>query len=251
MSTEPTIGHRLISLKARSGLSLAQIADKAGYQGASSIQKLFKASYAPDRLQRGVADRLAKAFVGSGEPAIEESEILALADVGTVLDKLWADMSHHNYEASKYIILHKTRRIDSTVTAENGLEVPLFVLYDQSHETAYWESDQRIQAKRVSSFYVTVGNMWPRYEEGEVLFFDRSTPPKPGDDVLVSVIDEGYLDGGMVIGRLYLLHDEEIQIDQFSPKARIIIPRGEVISVHRILSHADLLPSIKYARTVD
>ncbi|MEG3165560.1 LexA family transcriptional regulator [Sphingomonas sp. PB2P19] len=241
----------MISLKARSGLSLAQIADKAGYQGASSIQKLFRGSYAPDRLQRSVADRLAKAFVGLGEPAIEEHEILALADVGTVLDKMLADLSHHNYEASKYVILHKTRRIDSTVRSETGLEVPLFVMYDQPLETAYWDSNQRIQAKRVSAFYVTVGNMWPRYEEGEVLFFDRSTPAKPGDDVLVSVINEGYLDGGMILGRLYLLHDEEIQIDQFSPKARIVIPRGEVISVNPILSHADLMPSIKYARTLD
>lgn len=70
---------RLQELRHRSGLTLRAIAKKAGYKGASSIQRYFN----PDEYDRDTIDpetigKLAKALMGTGEPPITAKELYVL-----------------------------------------------------------------------------------------------------------------------------------------------------------------------------
>ena len=249
---EPTLGDRLIVMKDRSGLSLAQIAERAGYQGASSIQKLFRRDYNPPGLQVAVARKLAGAFAGTGNPPIEEFEIRAMIKIGNAdrMDKAIVDMAHYSHLSSKWIVVRNTQRIGKNLSTENGHQTPLFVLADPREDVPIIPSPEHLHPKSVSAFYITVGNMWPRFEEGELIFIDHRTPAERGDDVVMTVVDDDNIDGASIIGRLYLLHDDEVQIDQLAQPGRVIVPRRSVISVKRILSRAEMLPPLTYAKSV-
>lgn len=73
-----TLGEKLLHLKHRSDLSLAEIASYARYNAASSIQKLFHVDYDPPSLKYAIAIKLADAFEGRGTPPIEREEVMAL-----------------------------------------------------------------------------------------------------------------------------------------------------------------------------
>lgn len=248
MSVRITIGSRLIALKERSGLSLAKIAHKAGYQGASSIQKLFRIDYDPDKLQPSVADKLAPALTGLGDPPIRDEEIFALTGKASSIDKAFADVAHYSYLASAFIGIHQTRRMNEQVIAVEGFEVPLFARVDVEDGIPFHPCPDHLRPRGIVGMYVTIGNMWPRYEEGEPIFYEHKNPPRQGDDVILTLVSDTNLDGGMILGRLALLHEDEVQIDQLAPRGRLVFARRDVISIHRVLHASDLLPALSYAR---
>jgi transcriptional regulator with XRE-family HTH domain len=245
---ETTIGSRLMALRERAGLSLAELARLSGYRGASSIQKLFRPEYNPESLDARVGERLADALIGKGDPKIERSDIAALTDKSTTLDHLMADLRHYTYVASAFIGIHRTKKLKDTVATEGGVEIPLFIREDMSDGIPVHPCPSYLRSRGVVGLYVTVSNMWPRFEEGEPIFYEHQRPPVRGDDVIVNLISEEDLDGGAIIGRLRLLHDEEVQIDILSPADRVIIPRQSVISIRRILHPSDFLEPVAYAK---
>ena len=243
----PTVGSRLIALRERAGLSLAELARLAGYRGASSIQKLFRSDYDPPLLDQKVAERLSGALAGRGDPKIQASEITALTTNGSTIEHLLADLHHYTFVASAYIGMHRTRRLATTVKTEAGVEIPLFVRQDMTGGIPFHPCPAYLRPRGVVGLYVTVGNMWPRFEEGEPVFYEHQRPPARGDDVLVNVVNEEELDGGYIIGRLRLLHEDEVQIDILTPSDRVVLPRSAILGVYRILHATDLLEPIAYA----
>lgn len=81
MSETSPIGQKLRSLYEMSGLSLEEIAKRAGYKGRSSVQVFFSGDYDKPNLSNRIAVKLASAFDGSN---IDPSEILALSDAEAV-----------------------------------------------------------------------------------------------------------------------------------------------------------------------
>lgn len=76
---------KLRALRERSGLTMGQIAKRAGWRQASSYQRyeddrLFTQPYLPIR----IAEKIARALVGQGSPPITEAEVMELTGV-TVL----------------------------------------------------------------------------------------------------------------------------------------------------------------------
>lgn len=242
-----TIGMRLLSLKDRSGMSLAAIASAAGYRASSSIQKMFHPGYDPDRFQLSVAERLANAFEGKGEPVISRSELLALAGKGAELEQLAATVRHYAYRASAFIGIHRTKRVDEFVDRQDGIKVQLFVRENMENGIPYHPCPSHLRARGIVGLYVTVGNMWPRFEEGEPIFYEHQRPPAQGDDVLVTVESDD-LNGAMFIGRLRLASETEIHVDQLAPSGSIVVPRTRVTSVRRILHASDFLEPLAYAK---
>lgn len=246
-AVQATVGERLIALRERAGLSLAEVARLAGYKGASSIQKLFKADYNPKELQALVADRLARALVGKGMPEIKKSELMALAGRGESLDALLADLTHYNYLASAFIGLHRTRRVMNIVKSQSGVELPMFVREDMSRGIPYHPCPPFLRPRGVIGLYLSVGYMWPRFEEGEPIFYEHDKPPKRGDDVLVFIKCDLDLDGAMVIGRLAVLNDKEVHLDLLNPADKVVLPRSDVSSVRRVMHTTDFLEPVAYA----
>jgi transcriptional regulator with XRE-family HTH domain len=84
-SVEKHITERVRLLRERAGLSMEALAQAMGYKGASSYQRyenatLFKKTYIPLH----IAEKIAKAIVGTGDPPITVEEVIALAGVGAV-----------------------------------------------------------------------------------------------------------------------------------------------------------------------
>lgn len=244
---DPTIGTRLMALKERAGLSLAELARLAGYRGASSIQKLFRPDYDPKVLDPKVAERLSIALIGRGDPKIESSDFSALTDSASTIEHLLADLRHYNYIASAHIGIHRTKRIASTIKTVGGIDIPLFIREDMSGGIPVHPCPPYLRPRGIIGLYVSVGNMWPRFEEGEPIFYEHQRPPARGDDVVATISVEGSSEEGLLIGRLRLMQDDEVQIDVLSPPDRIVVSRSAVVSVHRVLHATDFLEPVSYA----
>jgi transcriptional regulator with XRE-family HTH domain len=238
---ELTIGQRLKILKAHSHLSLAEIANRGGYRGASSIQKLFRDDYNPMYLPNETAERLAKALVGAGSPAIEADEIYALVDqIPDRFKSAYADALLHQHAADRIIFLEQTSRIQRTFLSDEGIETPLFVITNLI-DNKYFESPMHIRPFGIQALYVSVGSMWPRFEEGEAILYATRRYPRVGEDVIVKLIDDEYVDGALMLGRLINLNDSQVQVRQFSPSGFCTIDRSNVISVRPILARDETI----------
>lgn len=83
MSDPEQTGYILRKLYDKSGLSLGQIAKRAGYKGRSSVQKYFSEDY-DKYLTPNIANKLATAFEGT---SVNPSEVLELAEKTSVVDQ--------------------------------------------------------------------------------------------------------------------------------------------------------------------
>lgn len=75
------IGMILSQMRAKSGLSLDEVAKRAGYKGRSSVQRYFSEDYEAEALPPKVAANLGEAFKNS---PISKNEILELAKLGAI-----------------------------------------------------------------------------------------------------------------------------------------------------------------------
>lgn len=235
-----TIGDRLIALRHYSGLSLAEVARRGGYKGASSVQKLFQSDYNPPFLPAEVAAKLAKALVGAGDPPIKPEELSGLTENAHEIETAIADMTHLIHLISDIIPLYRTEKIEDFVETDHGNSIPLFV---RSKEASgdHFPCPKHLKGKQLLGHYVTVGTLWPRYEEGEIFFVEYRNPPVPGDDVVVTVVSEIEIDGGMFIGRLAMRTDEEVKIDLLAPSDQVTLPRKKIINIRRLVRRSDML----------
>lgn len=238
---KPTIGKRLLVLKEYTGLSLGQIARRGGYKGASSIQKLFKPSYNPIGLPVDVAEKLARAFVGLGDPPVKEVELTSLTGRGSEVEETIAELYHHIHAGSKFIPLFFTEKTEEKLISDDGNSFLLFRRMPNENG-AHFPCPEHLRSRQLIAIYCSTGNMWPRFEENEIILYEHRHPARSGDDVLVTIESEIDLEGISLIGRLYNIQDEEVKIDVLSPRDRITIPRKHVRSIRRIMSVQDMLP---------
>lgn len=77
---EKSLPEKLQNLKARSGMSIEEIAQQSGYAGRSSIQRYFKKDFPGRELPDQIAIGLLSAFAGKGFPVITPEEVLSLGN---------------------------------------------------------------------------------------------------------------------------------------------------------------------------
>jgi phage repressor protein C with HTH and peptisase S24 domain len=96
-----------------------------------------------------------------------------------------------------------------------------------------------------SAFAIRVigDSMYPRYEEGELIYIDPKRPPRIGDDILVELKPErGGEPGHAYIKRLLAKTPTKLRVGQFNPpKENIEIPLDGVLRISTVLQLADLL----------
>lgn len=80
VSDNESTGAAIARLRARSGLSVRDLAIAAGYNHGSGVQRYLDAAY-DKRLPVEVAERLATALVGKGDPPITRDEVLSLTGI--------------------------------------------------------------------------------------------------------------------------------------------------------------------------
>lgn len=87
-------------------------------------------------------------------------------------------------------------------------------------------------------------SMYPRFEQGELVYVDPGRVPRPrekgGDDVVFVVQTDEHSDPEAYIKRLVRLDDQVMVVEQFNPPTRIEWERKHVVQIHMVLRNNDL-----------
>jgi hypothetical protein len=244
MGNKPTVGERLIALKEHSRLTLAQIAERGGYGGASSIQKLFRPDYNPPALSKKTADKLTAAFEGAGLPPIRALEIKALAGEANEFESLVADLSHHTHLSAKFISTFYTEPCADAVWDADRNNVSAFRLLDNKNGL-HMPCPDFLQGKQLIAFFVGVDTLWPRYELGELALYEHRRPPVVGDDIVVRFKTEDLDKRVYAFGRLQRISATDLVIEQLNPRLDLRLERASLTAIYRMLTRMELLPNIR------
>jgi phage repressor protein C with HTH and peptisase S24 domain len=95
----------------------------------------------------------------------------------------------------------------------------------------------------VYALYVNGSSMEPRFMQGDPVFVDPKRPARPGDDVVIQIVDQQNTIKGSLIKRLIKQTATSITVAQFNPPAEFQIPvdRIAINGLHRVIPIAELL----------
>lgn len=176
----------LSALRLRSGLSIAELANRAGYGRPSSIQRyLDEASFRGSYLKLETARRFATALEGLGDPPITEAEVIALAD-------------------PKVRALFKGRPIPVISYVQAGGWTTTADPYPRGQGFAEMAVDSAI-GPRAFGLQIQGDSMIDRFREGDRVAIDPDVQPRPGDFVVA--VEERQGDG-----------DREATFKQYRPR---------------------------------
>ena len=87
---------------------------------------------------------------------------------------------------------------------------------------------------------VSGDSMYPRYEDGEIVYVDPSRRVKKGDYVVAQVmLDEGSSLPQAFIKKFVRHNEVELVLEQFNPEKSLVFPHERVVSVHYIALAGD------------
>jgi hypothetical protein len=243
-----TLGERLAALRQRSGLTLGEIAVAASYRGRSSVQKFFAADYNPPFLDRLVAKRLARAFVGKGSPPISAAEVYELTgDAGnTAEDFKFAKAVDIERDVGVYIasFIRKSSILKGQPPLDSyAIEMDNPVKY-------VWHPPALTNSKGVYAIRFFKGALVPRYKPGELLFLDAGTPAKLGDDVCINFDEIQDPEGGsqessaisfVLFGTVERQTVDHVHLRTIDGDTTFFVRHDEIGEMHRIISISDAL----------
>lgn len=97
-------------------------------------------------------------------------------------------------------------------------------------------------ASNTFAIYVVGDSMYPRFEEGELVYLQTGRLPRPGDDVVVELLGSDGVPGQCLIKRLVRRTGSHIQLSQFNPPLDgIRFPTKQIREIYRIVRTAELL----------
>ena len=77
--------------------------------------------------------------------------------------------------------------------------------------------------------------MWPRYQDGEIVYCDPTRRVKKGDFVVAQVIADDHSAAPKAFVKMFSHHtDKELVLEQFNPPRKLVFPHEKVLSVHAI-----------------
>lgn len=236
-----TIGERLIALRARSGLSMDEVARRMGMRGRSSVQRFFVPHL--NEITPTDAFRLAEVFDGTGKPSITRDELYALSPFPL------AEVAPNPTLPPKYMQLPRDVPVYGTAmgTLRQGGE-------GQDIEEAYVDRTEVIEhfarppgyVNRVGLYglYVSGSSMAPRWEHGDPLYVDPKRPPQIGDDVVVYLKHpegEAHELEAVLLKRLVRVGATHLELEQYNPAATFQIERRRISAFHRVVPQRELL----------
>jgi phage repressor protein C with HTH and peptisase S24 domain len=236
-----TVGERLMELRARSGLTLEQVAKRMKLSGRSSVQRLF----AEDVDELGPVDalRLADAFEGLGTPPIQREEITSLSRFAL------AEVRPNDAPPPRYMQLPRDVPVYGTAmgTYKTGGEGPEIeqTLVGQADVIDHFTRPPGYASKTgLYGLYVAGPSMEPRWESGDPLYVDPKRPPAIGDDVVVYLMQPSGEDNeleAVLLKRLARQSPTFVELEQFNPALTFRVERRRIKAIHRVIPRRELL----------
>ena len=250
-----------MALRERSGLSLAEVAERAGYRGPSSVQMMFSPDYDVTPLNWNVAIKLAPALIGLGDPPITEEDLFILTGARNTILKhrrekpgqSWLEQPEVRPGPAELPTLRgqpKDIPVYGTALAadmdfdDNGHPAPVEqTLFEMGEVITYARRPPAVpQEAKVYALYVAGSSMEPRYRPGDPLFVDPRKPPAIGDDVVVQLVstdDEPQIIAGL-IKTLVKRTGSYLELEQYRPEIRFRVPMERVGHIHRVIPANEL-----------
>lgn len=246
-----TVGSVLTALRMRAGLSLREVAEAAGYNGASSVQAYFAPDYDRRPLSGPVAVRLGKALAGKGSPPVEMDEVLKLAQIegmGDVYVPLVPEAMPNTAIAEAPTLRGQPRDVPvygSALAADlafdtngNGPEPVEITNFSMGEVITYVRRPPGLASQgKVYAIFVSGSSMEPRYRPGDPVFVDPKRPPAIGDDVIVQLVaddDSGEIVTGL-IKTLVRRTSSFLELEQYCPQIRFQVPSTRIAHIHRVI----------------
>lgn len=95
-------------------------------------------------------------------------------------------------------------------------------------------------ARNVYALYVSGDSMWPRYEQGELIFVHPDRPARNGDAVVIQRKTDEHMPMDAILGTLRKISGGVIRIQKLNPVAEIEFDEDEVVTMHKVLTTNDL-----------
>jgi len=231
------------TLYKRSGLAMLPLANRMGFKTSSGIQRYMDANeYKKKYFSLDLAERIAAAIVGMGDPPITRAEVLALAGIPE-------ELGGTPNPADPADVL-QFRKVEMSPPSFGSRDVPIrsaaaglgrgdFRMMDDVIDYAP-RPDALRHARDIYAIYVTGDSMSPKYEPGDIVFVSPNRPPGAGDYVVVLIDgDNGDLDG--LFKRYVRMDDDHLYLRQLNPDKVIKVPRHTVSKLHRVYTNNELI----------
>lgn len=276
MKPHQTMGQKLSGLRERSGLSLSEVAKRAGYKGPSSVQAMFSADYDVQPLGMAIGDKLWRAFEGTGDPPISYDEIWDLCSgsahyarsAGAVPVRPWrapedalrpsgredqaalqadgADRPNLSAPKTRDIPVYGTALAAEINFGEDGDgELIEQTVFEMGETILYVRRPVGLSSDAEAyGLYVSGSSMEPRYRPGDPLVADPKRPPSIGDDVVVQLVSLSDGEPDINIGLIKTLvrrTGSYLELEQYHPPVRFRVPMERVARIHRVIPPKELL----------
>jgi transcriptional regulator with XRE-family HTH domain len=93
----------------------------------------------------------------------------------------------------------------------------------------------------IKAMYVARSSMWPKYEEGRLVYFTYSRPPAPGDDAVLTFRGPPEKTPAAIRQGVEIQTDRVI-CQEFHPLKSQTIERGTIAEIGRIVPYEELVP---------
>jgi transcriptional regulator with XRE-family HTH domain len=247
--SDQTIGEALQALRMRSGLSLREVAEGAGYSGPSSVQAFFASHYDPPALDNIVARRLASAMTGRGAPAIREEEVLALSAFSPTERETAAAPRPSSTIQDNRVAVIKTSDIGRRAWQVSERLVSLEAFHLDVNTVVALENSPPgvVNPNDTFIFHMTGDALAPRYYSGEPVFFESWRTPSRGDFVVL-ILKEKLSEHGMGVspqlnalaGQIVRRAERGFLMRQFTPARSAWVPADAVSALFRIMPWAQV-----------
>lgn len=231
-----TIGERLIELKERSGLSLANIAKSGGFKGPSSVQRYFSPEYDPEHLPTSVTRRLVDALTGFGEPPIISQEVEELSEYGFLLHRKKSFLPDIKRADRKYI-----ECVGSYEAAAAGHESLESWLVMGQEPLRYFVRPSHLSYRPIYAFFMEGIIALPRIRPGEIVFYETERPASNGADVVVFLSVSDGEARPFLVGTLAERGRAGIRLSIGGESDAIALPNVMIDEIAPILAAAELL----------
>lgn len=105
-----------------------------------------------------------------------------------------------------------------------------------------------IHRREIYALYVAGDSMWPRFDQGDLVYVDPRRPPAIGDDVIVQLRDDAAPEGGdpdavvrVLVKRLAKKRVDAWEFEQFNPALRFTLAAKSIARIHRIMRLDELV----------
>lgn len=243
VAEKETTGEALSRLRQRADISVRDLANGAGYNTGSGVQRFLEASY-DKRLTPDIAERLANALVGKGAPPIAREEVLALTGMPVAANAAPFQMEGASAERMRRDVpvygtaLGADEIVDGEAIEQTTLNTSEVIGYLRRPVLLDGRAD-------VYGLYVQGSSMSPRHHDGATLFVEGRRQPRIGDDAVVYLRAPDFHDGerpsSVLVKTLKRKTAAFIELEQYSPPLTFRISTERVERMDRVIPWDELV----------